>query len=102
MPRNGKVLIGKAAKVAYVLRQPQTRRHHCHWPGCTVEVPPAMFSCRKHWFRLPKHLREMIWATYEPGQEVNGTPSAEYLAVVREVLKWVREREERKCRGSTT
>jgi len=27
--------------------------HHCHWPGCIREVPPKMWGCSTHWFRLP-------------------------------------------------
>ena len=63
-------------------------KHLCHWPGCRVEVPPKMWGCRKHWFRLPKELRDLIWATYEPGQEVTKTPSLEYLAAAGEVEEW--------------
>jgi hypothetical protein len=40
---------------------------------------------------LPKFLRDKIWQTYEIGQEVNMTPSREYLEVAKEVGKWIRE-----------
>lgn len=74
-----------ASKVAYVKRQGQTRNHHCHWPGCEKQVPPAMWGCKGHWFALPAGLRARVWRTYQPGQEVNGTPSAEYLEVAKAV-----------------
>lgn len=77
------------AKTDYVKRQPQTRRHGCHWPCCDKQVPPAMWGCKLHWFKLPKRLRDRIWATYEIGQEVDMTPSDEYLAVAREVQDWI-------------
>lgn len=80
-----------ASKRRYVQRQRQTRDHHCHWPGCTTQVPPAMWGCRAHWFRLPKVLRDRIWATYAPGQEANMSPSAEYLQVADDVQRWIRE-----------
>lgn len=48
-----------------------------------------MWGCRKHWFSLPKRLRDRIWETYRPGQEVNLTPSAEYLEVATEVQEWI-------------
>lgn len=54
-------------------------RHNCHWPGCTRAVPPRMWGCKPHWFALPKHLRDLIWATYRPGQEITKTPSPEYI-----------------------
>lgn len=47
-----------------------------------------MWGCRQHWFRLPKRLRDAIWATYVPGQEVRKDPSPEYLAVAAEVEAW--------------
>ena len=65
-------------------------KHTCHWPGCENEVPPAMWGCRTHWFKLPKRLRDRIWATYRPGQEITKTPSAEYLAVAHEVQDWIK------------
>lgn len=78
-------------KVAYVKRQGQTRDHHCHWPGCSRQVPPAMWGCRPHWFALPISLRNRIWATYAPGQEVNGTPSDAYLRAADDVQAWIKE-----------
>ena len=62
--------------------------HTCHWPGCTVEVPPRLWGCKPHWFRLPKELRDEIWHTYVPGQEITKKPSAEYVAVARRVQEW--------------
>lgn len=79
------------AKADYVRSQPQTRRHECHWPGCGKQVPPAMWGCRTHWFKLPRTLRAKIWLHYRPGQEKNMTPSREYLDVAIEVQKWIRE-----------
>lgn len=65
--------------------------HHCHWPGCDAKVTPAAWGCRKHWYRLPQHLRNKIWRAFRPGQEQTKTPSAEYVAVAREVQDWIRE-----------
>jgi hypothetical protein len=76
-------------KVRHVLSQGQNRDHECHWPGCARQVPPAMWGCKKHWMKLPWHLRAQIWATYEIGQEIDMTPSAEYLEVAQEVQDWI-------------
>lgn len=65
--------------------------HHCHWPGCETKVAPALWGCRKHWFMLPLSLRNKIWRTYRPGQEISKTPSAEYLAAANEVQAWIKE-----------
>lgn len=83
--------IPKAEKVRHVKKAGQTRDHHCHWPGCTKQVPPALWGCYSHWMKLPKRLRDAIWAAYNPGQEVDGTPSVEYIRVAREVRTWVKE-----------
>jgi hypothetical protein len=78
-------------KPGYVRRQRQTRPHACHWPGCQAQVPPAMWGCRRHWYRLPKALRDRVWDAYVPGQERRLDPSPEYLAVAGEVQEWIRE-----------
>ena len=78
-------------KVNYVKSQGQTRKHHCHWPGCNKQVPPALWGCRTHWFMLPRYLRNKIWMAYEIGQEINMTPSKKYLEVAREVEQWIKE-----------
>lgn len=80
-----------SSKAEYVKAQSQTRSHHCHWPGCGKQVPPAMWGCPTHWFALPETLRRRVWRAYQPGQEVDGTPSAEYIEVAREVQDWIKE-----------
>lgn len=76
-------------KAGYVRRQGQDRNHECHWPGCTRQVPPAMWGCRDHWYAIPKRLRDKIWDAYVPGQEKRMDPSDEYLEVAHEVQEWI-------------
>jgi hypothetical protein len=38
-----------------------------------------MWGCRPHWYRLPKSIRDRIWATYRPGQEDDLRISREYV-----------------------
>ena len=76
-------------KVNHVLNAKQTRNHTCHWIGCKKQVPPAMWGCRQHWFTLPKKSRDKIWVAYRPGQEVDLTPSKEYIEVAKEVQNWI-------------
>ncbi len=63
-------------------------KHTCHFPTCKTECPPAMWGCKKHWFKLPKRLRDQIWATYVPGQEDRKDPTPAYLDVADEVQRW--------------
>lgn len=78
-----------ASKAEYVRSQGQTRSHHCHWPGCQRQVPPAMWGCRQHWFALPSSIRRDIWATYRPGQEIAGDPSEEYMRAASAARLWI-------------
>lgn len=80
-------------KVQHVLAAPNNRAHHCHWPGCGKQVPPAMWGCKKHWFALPGGLRARIWKTYRPGQENDGRVSGAYIDAARQVLAWIAEHE---------
>ena len=63
--------------------------HTCHWPGCTTPVRHALWGCKYHWFLLPLDLRNEIWRTYRPGQEVTKSPSREYIAAARRVQDWI-------------
>lgn len=63
--------------------------HHCHWPGCRIPVAPRLWGCKKHWMMLPKHLRDLIWATYRPGQEITKDPSREYMNAAKLVQDWI-------------
>lgn len=65
-------------------------KHTCHWPGCNTVTPPKMWGCKMHWYMLPKHLRDRIWATYVPGQEIRKDPSDEYMSVINMVDEWIR------------
>lgn len=65
------------------------RDHHCHWPGCTKQVPPAQWGCTGHWKMLPPHLRNDIWRAYRPGQEISLTPSDDYMTVAHQVQEWI-------------
>ena len=77
------------AKVHYVKRQQQIRRHHCHWPGCDKQVPPAMWGCLSHWRKLPKMLRDELWGVYRPGQELTQTPSRSYVETAYKIQMWI-------------
>lgn len=82
-----------AEKADYVRarRRDPARGHHCHWTGCTKQVPAALWGCEKHWYKLPLALRRRIWATFRPGQEESKTPSREYVEVARDVEAWIAE-----------
>ena len=67
--------------------------HTCHAIRCDVRVPPRMFMCRRHWFALPKRMRDAVWAEYVPGQERRKDPTEAYLIVTRECIEWLARKE---------
>lgn len=68
-------------------------RHTCHARDCKTAVPPKMFMCKRHWYMVPKHLRDAIWANYRPGQEITKDPSSEYLEVAMQAINAVADKE---------
>lgn len=71
-------------------------RHECHAAGCTVEVPPRMLMCKRHWWMVRQDVRELVWQLYRPGQERDKRPSAAYLAAHHLAIACVAEREGRR------
>ena len=69
--------------------------HTCHALGCITEVPEAMWGCSKHWYMVPKPLRDAIWRTYRKNQEVTKNPSAEYIAAAKAAIAAVAAKERR-------
>ena len=57
--------------------------HHCHATGCKTTVPPEMFMCKRHWYMLPKHMRDIIWQHYRPGQCEDWRITHEYAEAAR-------------------
>lgn len=78
-------------KVKHVKSSSPDGFHKCHWPGCEMVVKPAQWGCVRHWYRLPKPLRDSIWAAYTPGQEKSKRPSAVYVEVAARVQEWILE-----------
>lgn len=57
----------------------RAEQHTCHAAACEAHVPPRMHMCKRHWFMVPKALRDGLWDAYRPGQERRMDPSPEYL-----------------------
>jgi len=52
----------------------------CPIPGCGNQIDPSRLMCRRHWYRIPKQLRDQVWATWRSGQ---GALSCEHQEAVR-------------------
>ena len=75
--------------------------HLCHWHGCTVDVPPDMWGCRKHWGMLPVAIRGRILFAYRRGQEIDKNPSDEYLEAALEAQRFARSANAVRSRKAT-
>src|SRR5574337_950063 len=60
--------------------------HTCHATGCERRIPPNMWGCKRHWFMVPKLVRDRIWEHYRPGQEDDKRPTAEYCLAARDAV----------------
>jgi hypothetical protein len=53
--------------------------YRCPVSGCTEQVDPSRLMCRGHWYRMPRQLRDLVWATWRSG---DGALSSEHLEAV--------------------
>lgn len=53
--------------------------HRCHAKGCDKVVPHEMLMCRRHWFMVPKPVRDQVWDSYL----THGALSPPWLEAVR-------------------
>lgn len=52
-----------------------------------------MLMCKKHWYMVPRALRDRVWETYRPGQERDKSPSSEYMIAHHEAVAAVAKAE---------
>lgn len=69
--------------------------HTCHAIDCGKEVPPEMLMCGRHWFTVPKFLRDRVWATYRDGQCDSFDPTNAYCEAAKAAVIAVAEKEGR-------
>jgi hypothetical protein len=69
-------------------------KHLCHARNCQVEVPRKMLMCKRHWFQLPKPMRDAVWREYNPGQEEGRAEVTQaYLEVTDQAINWLAQKE---------
>lgn len=40
----------------------------CPVSGCDDQIDPSRLMCRRHWYQVPKQLRDRVWATWRSGE----------------------------------
>lgn len=63
--------------------------HKCHIPVCEVPVPPEYLMCAKHWYMVPKAIRDEVWRTYRPGQCDDKQPSKVWFQAATTAIDFV-------------
>lgn len=52
-------------------RGQQTALSHEFWrcpiPRCGEGIDPSRLMCKKHWYMVPKQMRDHVWATWRSG-----------------------------------
>jgi hypothetical protein len=43
----------------------------CAVSGCGDQIDPTRLMCRRHWYQVPKRLRDKVWRTWRSGREAN-------------------------------
>jgi DNA polymerase III epsilon subunit-like protein len=67
--------------------------HRCHAKGCHARVEPRLLMCPRHWRAVPANLQADVWRTYRAGQEIDKSPTREYLAAARAAIEAVAAKE---------
>ncbi len=42
----------------------------CPVTGCGQQISPSRLMCRRHWYQIPRQLRDRVWATWRSGEGV--------------------------------
>lgn len=61
--------------------------HECPGPGCERRVSAMMLACDRHWYQVPRHLRDAVYRAWNDGQ---GAGTAEHAFAARAAIKWMR------------
>ncbi len=59
----------------------------CPLAGCAEKIDPSRLMCRRHWYRVPKRLRDQVWATWRSG---HGALSAAHQEAVLAAIRGAR------------
>jgi hypothetical protein len=49
----------------------------CPVIGCGEQIDPSRLMCRRHWYLVPRQLRDRVWATWLSGAGVLSTEHQE-------------------------
>lgn len=59
--------------------------HDCPAPGCSARVERSRLACVRHWYMIPKPLRDNVWNAYR----YKGMGSEEHVEAVSAAIDWL-------------
>jgi hypothetical protein len=65
--------------------------HECPVRGCKIRVAADKLMCRADWYRVPRPMRDAVWATWRSGAGA-GTPA--HTAAITAAVAAVNARQE--------
>ena len=70
--------------------------HECPAVSCRRKIEVKFLMCQKHWFMLPKGMRESLWHHYKNGQnEGRVAPNPEWVRTLEQATMLIEEAEDR-------
>lgn len=64
-------------------------RHRCTALGCQKTRSADQVFCKPHWFKLPRLVRDEIWAAYRTGDRIAS------LTIIRDAVTWLQENDDK-------
>jgi hypothetical protein len=58
--------------------------HGCPGPDCQRVVGNGQLACRRHWYQVPKPLRDRVWAAWKDG---DGQGSEDHIVAVEAAIE---------------
>lgn len=64
-------------------------QHHCHVEGCNNTCIPKYLMCRRHWYKVPKRIQNLVYKYYRVGQCNDMDVSVEWFIAARLAINHV-------------
>jgi hypothetical protein len=64
----GELVTGRGRGPGLPLPPVRPQARCCPVPGCGHLIDPSRLMCRRHWYLVPKQLRDWVWATWRSGE----------------------------------
>jgi hypothetical protein len=61
--------------------------HECPHPACDASVPSGKLACSRHWYAIPKPLRDAVWKAWNHG---TGRGSVAHNAAITAAIQHLR------------